>query len=144
MGLLAAFVVLAGCSKVTGSKSSAPDRPAACTYVAKLDRIANTVATANVGDPVEFNKTLQTAVQDYVTNVRELRDIAPADLSSSLARVEADVQQFRFDAALTDRAPLDAYAARSCGRVASTATSSSSSPSTAPGGPTTTTTPFGG
>src|SRR5665213_109174 len=109
-GVLVVLVIVAGCSKVTGSKSSTPGKPAACTYVAKLDVIANTVAKANAGDPDTFNKTLQTAVQDYVTNVQKLRASAPADLSPSLTRVEADVQQFRFDAAVTDRAPLDAYA----------------------------------
>jgi len=152
-GVLVVLVIVAGCSKVTGSKSSTPGKPAACTYVAKLDVIANTVAKANAGDPDTFNKTLQTAVQDYVTNVQKLRASAPADLSPSLTRVEADVQQFRFDAAVTDRAPLDAYASRSCGRVAAAVSSSSSpattatvpvSAATVPSGATTTTAPSDG
>ena len=152
-GMSVALVLLAGCSKVTGSKSSTPGKPVACTYVAKLDTIADTVAKADVGDPDRFNQTLQTAVQDYVANVRLLQTSAPADLSASLARVAADVQQFRFDAAATDRAPLDAYAARSCGRVGASVPSSSAPVvtgttadpvSTAPSGPTTTTTPSDG
>ncbi len=95
-------------------------------------------------------------MNDYVSNVRRLRAIAPTDLSASLQRVEADVQQLRFDAAVTDRAPLDAYAARTCGRVASSATTTSKPPATTtvagnvparprpPPGPTTTTTPSDG
>jgi hypothetical protein len=152
-GALLVVVIAAGCSKVSGgSKNPASGRPVTCTFIAKLDSIANTVATANVHDPDTFNATLQTGVNDYVANVRQLRAIAPTDLSSSLQRVEADVQQLRFDAAATDRAPLDAYAARTCGRVASSATTTSapaattsvprsSAPSTVPTGPTTTTTP---
>jgi hypothetical protein len=148
----------AGCSKVTGgAKPTASGKPVTCTYIAKLDDIANTVAEADVHDPVTFDATLQTAVNDYVANVRRLRAIAPSDLSPSLQRVEADVQQLRFDAAGADRAPLDAYAARTCGRVASAATTTSSPgaattsvpprssvASTAPTGPTTTTTPSDG
>ncbi len=67
--------------------------------------------------PDEFKKTLDTAVHDYVANVRELRAVAPADLRGELERVEADVQQYRFDAALADRAALDSYAARTCDRA---------------------------
>src|SRR5450755_1609541 len=104
---LVVIALTAGCSKVTGSKSSTTGKPAACTYVAKLDVIASTVAKADVQDPDAFNTTLQRAVQDYVANVRLLRAAAPADLSPTLERVEADVQQLRFDAAVTDRAPLD-------------------------------------
>jgi hypothetical protein len=152
-GALLVVVIAAGCSKVSGgSKNPASGRPATCTFIAKLDSIATTVAKANVHDPETFNATLQTAVNDYVSNVRQLRAIAPADLTSSLQRVEADVQQLRFDAAATDRAPLDAYAARTCGRVASSAATTSapaattsvprsSVPTTVPTGPTTTTTP---
>jgi hypothetical protein len=113
---------LASCSGVTGSKTGAPSRPSTCTYVAKLDDIANTVARADVHDPVVFKQTLATAVSQYVTNVRELRAVAPVELHPGLDRVESDVQQFRFDAALTDRAELDAYAARTCGRVVGTVT----------------------
>ncbi len=152
-GLSVALVLVAGCSKVSGSTSATPGKPAACAYVAKLDTIATTVAKANVADPDSFNKTLQVAVQDYVANVKLLQNTAPADLSASLARVVADVQQFRFDAAATDRVPLDAYAARSCGRVgASVATSTAHAatattavpPTPVPIAPTTTTTPSNG
>jgi hypothetical protein len=149
-------VAAAGCSTVSGgSKSTPTGRPVTCTFIAKLDSIADTVAKADVHDPDTFNATLQSAVSDYVSNVKQLRAIAPTDLSSSLQRVEADVQQLRFDAAATDRAPLDAYAARTCGRVASSATSTSApapktsvpgstAPTTVPTGPTTTTTPSDG
>ena len=123
-GVLLASVIVTACSHVSGSKSSNSGRPPACAFVAKLDEIANTVAHAKVQDPDAFGKTLSTAVRDYVQNVRDLRAVAPEDLRAGLVRVEADVQQLRFDAALTDRAELDAYAARACGRVASAPTTS--------------------
>jgi hypothetical protein len=127
------LVAAAGCSHVTGSKSSKSNDSPACTYVAKLDAIADSVARADVHDPDKFKATMAAAVRDYVTNVRELRDVAPANLHAGLVRVEADVEQLRFDAALTDRAELDAYAARACGRVAaSPASASASSTSTTP------------
>ena len=83
-----------------------------CTYVAKLDVIANTVAAADVHDPDTFKKTMAAAVHDYVTNLHALRAVAPPELGAGLDRVEADVKQFRFDAALTDRAALDSYVAQ--------------------------------
>jgi len=113
----AAALLLAACG-VTGSKSAGGGSHAsACAYVAKLDEIAAGVAQADVHDPVAFNKTLDAAVHDYVSNVKSLRAVAPSSLSASLDRVESDVQQYRFDAARTDRAELDAYAARNCGRT---------------------------
>ncbi len=107
-------VLLTACSGSNGSKasSSSKGKPAACAYVAKLDTIAAAVATTDVRNPDLFNESFTAAVNDYVKNLSSLRAVAPADLSASLTRVEADVKQYRFDAALTDRAPLDAYAAR--------------------------------
>ena len=130
VGAICVLLILSSCSHVTGSHSSASGKPPACAYVTKLDQIANTVAGADVRNPDTFKKTLDTAVRNYVTNVRALRAVAPADLATGLERVEADVQQYRFDAALTDRAPLDAYAARSCGRVAQSAIPASSGSTT--------------
>ena len=115
---LALAAVLSSCGRVTGgSKSTKASTPSACTYVAKLDTIATTVANADVHQPDTFKKTLDTAVHDYVANVRQLRAVAPSDLSVGLQRIESDVQQYRFDAALADRAELDSYAARTCGRT---------------------------
>ena len=102
-GLIAVAATAAGCSHVTGSKSSKNGKPVPCTFIAKLDQIASTVATADVHNPDTFKKTLDTAVHDYVENVRSLRALAPVELRTGLTRVEADVQQYRFDAALTDR-----------------------------------------
>jgi hypothetical protein len=124
VGALVVPMILGSCSGVGRSKSS-PARPAACTFVAKLDDIANAVRRADVRDPNTFKKTLDSAVHEYVANVRELRAVAPVELHAGLERVEADVQQYRFDAALTDRVPLDAYAARTCGRAVNAATTTS-------------------
>ena len=62
------------------SKSSKSSKSAACTTVAKLDEIADAVAHADVSDPDTFNKTLQTAVAEYVANVRSLETVVPSDL----------------------------------------------------------------
>jgi hypothetical protein len=160
LGLLLLVMVAAACSHVTGTKSSKSGRPPACDLIAKLDDIANRVAQADVHDPDAFEKTLTTAVADYVTNVRELKVVGPITLHEGLNRVEADVQQLRFDAALTDRGELDAYAARTCGRVAgtgttvvgattgstgtTTASTIAGTPTTVATGPTTTTLPSDG
>ncbi len=153
VGVFIVAVIASGCSTVSGSPSSKPSRAPACAFIAKLDAIADSVAHADVHDPDAFNTTFKSAVRDYVANVRQLRAVAPADLSAGLEQVEADVQQYRFDAALTDRAQLDAYAARTCGRVTRAATTSSApaasttapvSSTIAPTGPTTTTTPSDG
>src|SRR5262245_3101154 len=72
-GLVGALAIgaplLLGACGVTGSKSSGSDHSAACAFVAKLDEIANGVARADVQDPIQFKKTLDTAVHDYVSNV---------------------------------------------------------------------------
>lgn len=88
------------------------------------------VARANVNDPDTFNRTLAAAVKLYVLNVRSLLVVAPTQLRSGLDRVEADVQEYRFDAAREDRADLDTYAATACGRVPSNFTPSSVAGST--------------
>ena|SRR5437763_4799310 len=126
-GALLVPLFLGSCSGIGRSKSpsSSSARPAACTFVAKLDEIAGAVKRANVRDPDTFKKTLDSAVHEYIANVRELRAVVPVELHSGLDRVEADVQQYRFDAALTDRGPLDAYAARTCGRVVNAGTTTS-------------------
>ncbi len=111
-----AMVLLAACG-TTGSKASGGGHTSPCAYVAKLDDIADGIARADVHDPDAFKKTLDTAVRDYVDNVKSLRAVAPSALSASLDRVESDVEQYRFVDARTDRADLDAYAARTCGRA---------------------------
>jgi hypothetical protein len=122
-------VCLAACG-TTGSKSSGRREESPCAYVTKLDEIADGVGRADVHDPDEFKKTLDDAVQDYVTNVQSLRAVAPRELGASLDRIESDIRQYRFVAARTDGADLDAYAARLCGGVAHTSTTA--------GGPATT------
>jgi hypothetical protein len=139
-GALLVPLILGSCSGVGRSKSSSSSaHPAACTFVAKLDEIAGAVKRADVRDPNAFKKTLDSAVHEYIANVRELRAVVPVELHAGLERVEADVQQYRFDAALTDRVPLDAYAARTCGRVVNATTTSGpatsgSAPTSSPGG----------
>ena len=126
---LAVPLAAASCSGSSGSHaaSTGSSRPQACTYVAKLDTIAATVGAADVHDPVAFNKTFATAVSDYVSNLHQLRPLVPADIQPSIDRVAADVQQYRFSAAATDRASLNAYAASKCGRTVNEPTTSTGS-----------------
>jgi hypothetical protein len=128
--VLVLAATVASCSNSGGGKASAPSRPAACAIVAKLDAIADTVARADVNDPDTFNQTLSSAVKEYVSNVRALVVVAPTQLRPDLDRVEADVQQYRFDAARDDSADLDAYAATACGRVPKNLTTSTLAGST--------------
>jgi hypothetical protein len=140
-GALVVSALLASCCGSSAGSKASPSgaHPGTCTFVARLDAIANSVARADVHDPNTFKRTLDTAVRDYVTNVRDLRAVAPVELHDGLERVEADVQQYRFGAALTERAELDAYAARSCGRARRTVTTTSG-PTTGGTLPSTTTT----
>src|SRR4051794_28003578 len=126
-----------GCSHITGSSSSKDSKDLACSFVVKLDQISTTVANADVHDPDAFKHTLDAAVHDYVSNVRSLRAIAPADLHAGLTRLESDVQQYRFEAARTDRASLDAYAARTCGRSSTASTNTGASVTTTTTAPST-------
>ena len=125
-GCILATAILAACSGTVGSPLSKPGRAPACSVITRLDQIANSVARADVHDPDTFKATLDSAVRAYVKSVRQLRAVAPANLGPDLERVEADVQQYRFDAALTDRAELDSYAARTCGRVVQSVVSGAS------------------
>jgi len=131
LGLISACMLVAAslgaCSGTVGSDSSRSGGAPACSFIARLDAIANSVARADVHDPVAFKATLDRAVSEYVKSVRRLRAVAPVNLRAGLERVEADVQQYRFDAALTDRAALDSYAARTCGRVVHGVTTTSGS-----------------
>jgi hypothetical protein len=128
--------VLSACGGSGSHASGSGSKAKACSYVARLDEIAAAVGRADVSDPVAFKKTLAGAVHDYATNVEALREVVPDEMHAALDRVKADVQQYRFDAAVADRASLDAYAARECGRVVAAVTTTS-----APAGTPTTETP---
>ena len=115
---LLVFVAVPACS--SGSKGKSLGN-GACALIAKLDHTAATVARADVADPVTFKKTLDAAVAQYLATLRSLRPRVPADAQRSVDRVIADVQQLRFDDARTDRAELNDYAERECGRTMATA-----------------------
>ena len=120
---LLALVAVPACS--SGSKTSSKGN-GACALIAKLDATAATVARADVSDPAPFKKTLDAAVAQYLATLHSLRPRVPADAQRSVDRVIADVQQLRFDDASTDRAELNDYAERECGRT--TATTSTTAP----------------
>ena len=134
-------LALAACSGGGGGKAHAgsSSQSPTCTLVARLDDIANGAAHIDISDPDASKRQFSAAVSQYVTTVRQLRSAAPPDLDASLDRVAADVQQYRFAAALTDRADLDTYAKQACHRTVVPVVLTE--PSTAPiAAPTTTTT----
>lgn len=112
-------LALAACSGggAGGAHGGSPSRSPTCTLVARLDNIANGAARIDISDPDASKRMFSAAVSQYVTTVRQLRSSAPPDLDASLDRVAADVEQYRFAAALTDRADLDSYAKQACHRT---------------------------
>ena len=112
----AAFV-LSACSG--GGRSSSAATPA-CPLFAKLVQTGDSVARADVADPVKFDATLRDAVTQYVRTARRLRAAVPARLQGDVDRLVAAAQQHRFEDALTARANLDAYAGAKCGSTTST------------------------
>jgi hypothetical protein len=114
---LLTLVALPACSRGSGASSKGNG---ACALIAKLDDTAATVARADVSDPAAFKKTLDVAVAQYLATLHALRLRVPADAQRSVDRVIADVQQLRFDDARTDRADLNDFATRECGRTTAT------------------------
>jgi len=119
--VLAVAVTGAGCSGGGGSSSGkVANNSQACTLVSRLDTIADNVAHANVADPSGFRRTLDDAVTQYATTVRELQPLVPENVRTDLERVEASVRQYRFDEAAADRTSLDEFAENACGRAPTT------------------------
>lgn len=127
--MLCAGALVAGCSSGGGGGSSSGSS-AACPLVQKLDDIVAGVPAKTVSDPVAFEKSLQTAVDQYAETVRELKATVPASLHADLDLVEASVKQYRFPDALTHRASLDAYAQRECKRPLTTTSLPDTTPTT--------------
>ena len=115
MAGLSAGALGAGCSSGGGGGSSSGGS-AACPLVQKLDDIVAGLPTNSVADPIAFEKSLDTAVDQYAETVRQLKATVPASLHADLDQVEASVKQYRFPDAVTHRASLDAYAQRECER----------------------------
>jgi hypothetical protein len=114
----------AGCGSGGGSKGGASGHGrAGCALVADLDDTAALVARSDVSDPDRFKTTLDSAVTHYVQTARSLRGLVPVDVQSSVDRVTADVQQFRFKDAQVDGAALQNYATHTCGLGVTTTTS---------------------
>jgi hypothetical protein len=116
--VLVAALAIAACSG-GGSKKGATHDPA-CKLIASLDSIAATVAHTDVADPGVFQQALNTGVTQYLATLRSLKPMVPLNVQASLDRVAGDMQQHQFQAANTDRAALDQYAAQKCGRTAAT------------------------
>ena len=75
---------------------------------------------ADVADPDAFTKTLDDAVDQYVADLRTLDKIAPEALHDAIGDVSRAMRRHDFAAALTARAPLDAFSAAECGAASTT------------------------
>jgi hypothetical protein len=120
--IVALMLLVAACS--SGGGSTHNSRAEICADIADLDSTAAAVGKANVADPTTFQKTLDSSVQHYVKTVRALRPLVPTRLHDTLDRLEAAVEQYQFDDALTARRELNDDSATSC----PSSTSSSTTP----------------
>ncbi len=117
---------LGACSSGSGGDKQSTPKASPCPLVARLDETAASVARANVSDPDAFKRSLDKAVDQYVTTVRDLKRVTPEDLRPDLDRMEAAVHQYRFQDAATARASLDAFASTACGSALPSARAGSS------------------
>lgn len=99
-----------------GGGAAAED--AACPLVERLRSAGDLVAGADVADPAAFEIALDDAVADYLSTLDALADVVPEGLARNLKTLRSSVEQYRFDDAVTARAPLDAWAAETCGASA--------------------------
>ncbi len=135
VAVVSAASVLAACGSggLTPSAGAGGNSRTPCGLISRLDAVAAGVRSAPVADPVAFKRTLDDAVTRYRDTLRQLRTVAPPAVGASLDQVEADVSQYRFDAAHTDAAALDEYALRTCNRpIPGAVTSTTAPPVSAP------------
>jgi hypothetical protein len=109
--VVGATLVLGACSGGSGKSIAATT---ACPLLAQLARTGETVAQADVGDPVKFDTTLRSAVTQYVRTAQRLRTVVPLGLRGDVERLVAAAEQYRFEDATSARADLDKYARAKC------------------------------
>ena len=110
-----------GTSRPTGTPDEV-DVTALCRQLDVLATRADPVAAADVADPDTFTRTLDDAVDQYVADLRTLDEIAPEALHDAIDDVSRAMRRRDFAAALTARAPLDAFSAAECGAASTTTT----------------------
>jgi len=118
-GALAAVAVMAlgACSGGGSHSTSAPhrgDTKAACAQLARLEGHAGALAQVDVADPDAFNTALDRAVDDYVADLRKLRQVAPESLRPAIDDVQHAVVTHQFANGQAARAQLSAYEADHC------------------------------
>ena len=112
--VIGATLVLSACSGGVGASIAATT---ACPLLAQLTKTAETVARADVSDPVKFDATLRSAVAKYVRTAQRLRAVVPLGLRGDVERIVAAAQQYRFADAISARADIDKYARAKCSAV---------------------------
>jgi hypothetical protein len=109
--VLGATLVLGACSGGSGKSIAVTT---ACPLLAQLAQTGDTVAQADVADPVKFDTTLHSAVTEYVRTAQRLRPVVPLGLRGDVDRIVAAAEQYRFADAASARADLDKYARAKC------------------------------
>ena len=110
-GVVVLAFTLSGCS---GGSADAFHGSKACPLLSQLADTGETVARADVSDPVAFDHTVRDATVEYVRTGRELRDVVPSALRADVDRMIAAVQQRRYADGNAARAHVDAYARAVC------------------------------
>lgn len=108
---IGATLVLSACG---GGDGKSIATTTACPLLARLAQTGETVARADVSDPVKFDATLRSAVDKYVRTAQELRAVVPLGLRGDVERLVAAAQQYRFADATSARADIDKYARAKC------------------------------
>lgn len=112
-------LALGACSGGGGSGiGGAATEEVACPLVERLRSAGDLVALADVADPAAFESALDDAVADYLSTLDALADVVPEGLALDVKTLRSSVEQYRFDDAVTARAPLDAWAVETCGASA--------------------------
>src|SRR5262249_32765552 len=106
-------VIGAACSS-GGGVHTASSKAQVCALIGDLDHSAQAFAATDVSDPEQFHTALSGAVDRYTATVRKFRALVPKASQPNLDRLEAAVDQYRFDEAVTARRALETDSATRC------------------------------
>jgi hypothetical protein len=96
------------------SGTAAVDVKAACAALSALGSAGDVLNGVDVADPGTSLAALTKAVDAYSKALAAFALVGPTELRAAAARVRAAVLARHFEAATTERAPIDAWAARHC------------------------------
>ncbi|MCZ7535742.1 MAG: hypothetical protein M5T61_07300 [Acidimicrobiia bacterium] len=106
---------LVACSGDNDGIAETAAEEVACPLMERLRAAGDTVASADLSDPVAFDQALDDAVADYLSTLDSLAEVVPEELQADLATLRSSVEQLRFDDAVAARAALDGWVGGRCG-----------------------------